>query len=113
LLVSEAPPIKEKAGKSMVLAILLAFVFGPVGLLYVRAWWVAFLVVAVAVPFYVTGKLTWIFSIASRLFCAFWAYHVFTEHEKEQSGQPDVSDLLNRAARLEVIDFEKAINPKT
>jgi hypothetical protein len=53
--------------------------------------------------------MTWTFSIVSRLFCAFWAYYVFTEHEKRQSGQPDVSHLLNRAARLETIDSERAI----
>src|SRR5262245_13051547 len=108
-LVSAPPPTDtESKGKSKELAVVLALFLGPLGLFYVGAW-PAFVMIVVGAPFILTrtGGL-WI-TIGGRILCAVWAYCAVIEQDEAPNDRRDSARLLDEAARLESVDFSKAI----
>jgi hypothetical protein len=108
--VSERPPeVEQSQGKSRILAVGLALALGPLGLLYVRAWGTAVLLLLIAIPFLLnrTGGL-WL-PIGGRILCAVLAYYFAVELNKTSDSDRDSGRLLDEAARLESVDREKAI----
>lgn len=95
--------------KSLGLAILLALVFGPLGLLYVRAYVTAAVAILVGVPFVLTHTLTPYVMLGARAFAVFWAWHTLREEDATPNISRDSYRLLNKAARLEKEDKNKAI----
>jgi len=109
-LVSSPPANDAKpAAKSKWLAICLTVIFGPLGLFYVRAWGVAFLVMLFGVPFLFIHKGGFWIMIASRIFCSVWAYNAVVEQETVLNPRRDSARLLDEAARLESVNFSEAI----
>lgn len=109
-LVSAPPPIDtEPRGKSKALAVVLALLLGPLGLLYVRAWWPAFVMIIVAAPFILTRTGGLWLMVGGRILCAVWAYYVVVEQDEAPNDYRDSARLLDKAARLENEDFSKAI----
>jgi len=109
-LVSEPPPeVAESKGPRKALAVCLALAFGPLGLLYVKAWETAFVMILIAAPFVIThtGGL-WI-TIGGRIICATLAYSLAVEGDEAPNLRRDTARLLDEAARLESIDRVKAI----
>ena len=103
------PVETESPGKSRVLAVCLALMFGPLGLLYVRAWWQAFVLIVLGTPFVLTNTGGLWLPIASRILCAALAYHGATELDENPNPNRDALRLLDAAARLEAGDRAKAI----
>jgi hypothetical protein len=98
----------EPKRKSKGLAVFLALVFGPLGLLYVGALWPALLMILIGTAFILThtGGLWMVFG--SRILATVWAYGTIVE----QNEAPDIRGskrLLNEAAGLERTDRAKAI----
>ncbi len=110
-LVSEPPPptSTQPAKKSKVVAVCLSLVFGPLGLIYVGAWWPAFVLLVIGVPFILTHKGGLWLTIGGRIVAAVWAYCLVLEHDESPNVNRDASRLLDKAARLESVDFSKAI----
>lgn len=110
-LVSEPPPQEstQPARKSKAVAVCLSLVFGPLGLIYVGAWWPAFVMLVIGVPFILTHKGGLWLTIGGRIIAAVWAYCLVVEHDKSPNVDRDAGRLLDEAARLENVDFAKAI----
>ncbi len=110
-LVSEPPPpaSTEPARKSKAVAVFLSLIVGPLGLIYVGGWWQAFVMIVVGVPFFLTHKGGLWFTIGGRLVAAAWAYSVIVEQDDAPNPERDTRRLLDKAARLENVDFHKAI----
>jgi hypothetical protein len=110
-LVSEPPlPARtEPARKSQTLAVFLSLIFGPLGLIYVGGWWQAFVMIVVGLPFILTHTGGLWLTIGGRLIAAAWAYSLVVEHDDAPNQQRDAGRLLDEAARLESVDFHKAI----
>ena len=109
-LVSAPPPTDiEPKGKSKGSAVALALLLGPLGLLYVRAWWPAFVMIVVAAPFIVTRTGGLWLTIGGRILCAVWAYYAVIEQDEAPNDRRDSARLLDEAARLESVDFSEAI----
>lgn len=110
-LVSElpAPASTGPARKSKALAVFLSLIFGPLGLIYVGGWWQAFVMIVVGAPFILshTGGL-WL-TIGGRLVAAAWAYSLVVEQDDAPNPQRDAGRLLDKASRLENVDFREAI----
>jgi hypothetical protein len=108
--VSEPPsPDAQPKKKSKITAVLLALIFGPLGLLYVRAWWPAFVMILIGFPFIITRHGGLWLTIGSRIVAAIWAYHAVIELDEAPQPNRDSAALLNEAARLESVDRSKAI----
>ncbi len=99
----------EPKGKSLVLAVCLALAFGPIGLLYVRAWWPAFIMLMFAAPFIITHTGGLWLTIGSRIICAALAYRAVVELDVTPNPNRDSARLLDEAARLENVDRSKAV----
>ncbi len=96
--------------KSKALAVLLALVFGPAGLFYVRAaWWCAVVVIVIGVVIRLLGMGGLWLSVVARIFCMIWIYRHLSELEEPIGGKQDPVSLLNRAAALESYDRAEAI----
>lgn len=110
-LVSERPPAVSigPARKSKAVAVCLSLIFGPLGLLYVRAWWPAFVMLVIGAPFILTHKGGLWLTIGGRIIAAVWAYCLAVEHDETPNADRDAVKLLDEAARLEGVDFSKAI----
>ena len=109
-LVSAPPPAEtEPTRKSKTMAVLLALIFGPIGLLYVRAWWPAFVMILIAIPFILTRTGGLWLTIGARIFCAAWAYHAVIEQDEAPNTRRDSARLLDEAARLESVDLFQAV----
>ena len=110
-LVSEPPPpaSTEPARKSQAVAVCLSLIFGPLGLIYVGGWWQAFVMIVIGVPFILTHKGGLWLTIGGRIVAAAWAYSLVVEQDDAPNPQRDAGRLLDEAARLENIDFSKAI----
>lgn len=107
LLVVSPPPIPKP--KSKVLAVCLAFIFGPIGLLYVRAWGTMVVTILVGSLFYITRtRNLWVALIIS-VFCAFRAYYALADQDNLPNPELETSRLLDAAARLESVDRAKAV----
>src|SRR5437773_10980176 len=108
-LISAPPAIEsEPKRKSKVLAVFLAVLFGPLGLLYVGAWWPAFVMIGIGVPFILTQTGGVWLSVVGRIICAVWAYCAVVE-EDQDPNQRESAGLLAEAARLESTDRSQAI----
>lgn len=109
-LISAEPPTDiQPRGKSKGLAAILALLLGPLGLLYVRAWWPAFVMIVVATPFVLTRNGGLWLTVGGRILCAVWAYYEVIEQDETPNDRRDSARLLDEAARLESVDFSKAI----
>ena len=99
----------ESSGKkSMALALFLAMTFGPLGLLYVNVT-NGLLLLAISLPFTLTGTgRPWV-SIVVRLVCVVLAFNVMRSESPSVQSMRQQNDLLDEAARLENVDREKAI----
>jgi len=95
--------------KSKGLAVFLALIFGPLGLIYVGAWKTALHAILAGAPFLLTGYGGLWLTICSRLLCAAWAYHVVVEQDTAPNAGRDAEYLLNVAGRLESVDRTQAI----
>lgn len=95
-LVNETQPEQ----KSKAWAYAFAVVFGPLGLLYIRAWWPAFVLVIVRAPFLLTHTATnlWVM-LGIRFFSVITVWHEFSE--TEPSAGREANRLLDEAAKLE------------
>lgn len=106
------PPASAEAGparKSRTVAVVLALVFGPIGLVYLRAWWHAIIMIGIGIPLMLTNKAgVWLFIVA-RLFAAVFAYNLASQLDESLQPQRDAERLLDEAARLENVDFQSAI----
>jgi len=105
-----APANTVPARKSKTVAILLSLIFGPLGLIYVRGWGQAFVMIAIGFPFILTHKGGLWLAIGSRLLSAAWAYSLVVEQDEAPNPARDAGRLLEEAARLENVDFHKAIS---
>lgn len=109
-LTEEPPPTStEPARKSKTVAVLLALIFGPLGLLYVGAWWLAFVMIMINVPFLLTGKGGLWISLGGRIIAAAMAYNLAVEQDDAPNSERDAERLLDKAARLENVAFPEAI----
>jgi hypothetical protein len=107
---SEPPPAEpELKGKSKLLAIGLALIFGPLGLLYIKAWENAVVMILIGAPFVLTRPGGMGLTIGSRILSAAWAYCLLIEQDEAPNFSRDSSRLLNEAARLESVDRAKAV----
>jgi len=95
--------------KSKYLAVILALIFGPLGLLYVRAWWPAFIMMLIGASFLLThtGGI-WI-PIGARIIAAAWAYAAVTEQAEDPNVSRDSARMLGEAAHLESVDISKSV----
>lgn len=104
-----APEPLDVKGRSRMLAVSLTLIFGPLGLVYVRAWGTLLLMVILSAPFVLThtGGL-WV-SIGVRIISAALAYSLVGEQDGKSSPSDEWSRLLQEAARLENTDRAKAV----
>jgi putative Ca2+/H+ antiporter (TMEM165/GDT1 family) len=98
----------EPKSKSKVLAVLLAFVFGPLGLFYATVSG-GLIMIIIAVPLYLITRGGLYFSVAGRVICAVWAFVAFHEQDEASKSRREAVRLLDEAARLESSDRAKAI----
>jgi hypothetical protein len=98
--------LTEPRRKNKVLAICLALILGPLGLLYVSAAGCVFMVL-VYLPFLLTGKGGLWFVITGRFVCAILAAAAADRHNARPSAA--AQRLLDEAARLEGSDPGQAI----
>ena len=109
-LLAVPPPIDtEPKRKSMGLAVCLALIFGPLGLLYVRAWWPAFVMIMTAAAFTLAHHGGLWLTVGGRMIAAVWAYGVVAAQDEAGNPRRDLAPLLNEAARLESVDRSEAI----
>jgi len=109
-LVSAPPPTQtEPQGKSKTVAVCLALIFGPLGLLYVKAWSPAFVMILITVPFTITRTGGLWLAIVSRIVCCIWAYHSVVQQTEASSAFRDSGRLLDEAARMESVDRSRAV----
>jgi hypothetical protein len=109
-LVSAPPPTQtEPQDKSKLVAVCLALIFGPLGLLYVKAWWPAFVMILITVPLTITRTGGLWLAIVSRILCCIWAYNSVTQQAEKTYPRREAERLLDEAARLESLDRAKAV----
>lgn len=101
----EALPAKAK---SKPVAIVLALLFGPLGLLYASPAG-AVTIFLIALPFVVTRAGGLWLSLAARIASAGWAFYSLSVPDPESDPSADSIRLLEEAARLESVDRDKAI----
>ena len=108
LLVTMPPAEPGPKRKSKGVAVCLALVFGPLGLLYSSVYGGCVMLV-LAFPLYLLTHGGLWFSLGGRIVCAAWAYAAFSN--AAEAGTPDqrARRLLETAARLESVDRRKAI----
>src|SRR5262249_54695325 len=99
----------EPARKSKGVAVFYSLIFGPLGLLYVGGWWQASVMIAAALPFMLTRQGGLWLAVVARLIAAVWAYSLVVEQDEALNPQRDAGRLLDEAARLESVDFHKAM----
>jgi hypothetical protein len=109
LVSAEHLPGYAPKGKSKTLAVLLALVFGPLGLIYVGAWRPALKLIAAGMPFVLLDKGGLWLTFGSRIIGAAWAYHKVIEQDTAPNIDRDSIRLLDEAARLENFDRAQAI----
>jgi hypothetical protein len=63
----------------------------------------------IAAPFIITHKGGLWLAIGGRLICAAWAYNAAVEQKDAPNLRRESARLLDEAARLESVDFSKAI----
>jgi len=102
----EDSPLQDK---SKALALSLAFLLGPLGLFYVRAWIPAVVIIGLALPFRLTQSGGLWLLIVVRLVCMAVVCYLFSDPEETVAPGRDANSLLDQAARLENIDRAQAI----
>ncbi len=110
VLATPAPGDAPQPGKkSRLLAVSLAILFGPLGLIYVRAWVPAAVMLLISFLVLLTrhGAL-WVV-IGVRILAALWAYCAVSEQDEAPNAQRDSKRLLDQAARLESTDKIQAM----
>jgi hypothetical protein len=98
----------EPKSKSKVLAVLLAFIFGPLGLFY-ATFSGGLTMIVIAVPLYLITRGGLYFSIGARVICVAWAYIAAREQDEASKPRREAIRLLDEAARLETTDRLRAI----
>ncbi len=96
--------VEEPKAKSRAAAVGLALLAGPVGLLYVRAWLQALVIVIAANAFIFAGARVVYVLICSRITCMILAYRATSGPQPDTSVRDKSTRLLNEAARLESVD---------
>jgi hypothetical protein len=91
------------------LAVLLALIFGPLGLLYVRAWGTASVLVLITAPLVIMHKGGLWLTVGGRILCGALAYAMAAEQDETPNARRDSERLLDEAASLESLDRTKAI----
>jgi hypothetical protein len=98
----------EPKRKSKALAIALALILGPWGLVYVGAWRTALVIFLIALPFRMAHAGV-LLMIAIRIISVIWVLLELWEQDETPNARRDSARLLDEAARLESVDFSKAI----
>ena len=110
-LVETAPPPREPHSKSMVMAVLLALAFGPLGLLYVNPGvGVALIGIGLAKILIFRMQAPIISFVGMRIICISLAVHGIYRHRAQMNPENDPELLLNKAAALETTDKQQAID---
>lgn len=105
--VRSAEPRRGK--KSRLLAVSLAILLGPLGLIYVGAWVPAAAMILISLPFRLTyNGNVWV-AIGSRMLAALWAYCAVIEGDEAPNVNRDSKRLLDQAAQFENTDKIRAI----
>jgi hypothetical protein len=104
---SPQPPETRK-GKDRLKAVCLALIFRPLGLIYINAWGTVVVLVLIRGYFFATHSFTFWSIIGIRLVSGAFAYGLF-DREDTKDISSEAAALLDRAARLESVDREKAI----
>ena len=118
-LVELAPaPESGERQKSKASAVILALIFGPLGLLYLgmEGMMVILFVLGISVflfpiillPLHNNG-LGLLFTLLVRVACVWWALNIIDHRNNESISDPDAETLLNQATKLENVDFDQAI----
>jgi hypothetical protein len=105
----QSPADTKPKAKSKAVAICLALIFGPLGLLYVGAWMTAAVAIMVGSPFVFLRRGGLWLTFVSRIICASLAYRAVVEQDNASTVRRDTSRLLEAAARLESHDRAKAV----
>ena len=105
-------PAKKK--KSKALAVILALIFGPLGLLYLGGeGLMIFLFVGgiglFAFPLLVHAKMGALVRVLVRIACAFYAANAVDRRNETKSESAEAEEILLEAARLENKDMTQAI----
>jgi hypothetical protein len=115
-LVSEEllPPRK----KSKIAAGILAFIFGPLGLLYLGGEGFMVIIFLLGLGIFVAPilyyvliatKIGLLFNLLARVVCVMWAVNAVERRNANPDDPPDTLTLLNEAAQLENTDIAQAI----
>lgn len=93
--------------KSKGLAYGLTIIFGPIGLLYVGAWWPAAVLIVARLPFFLTHTGGMWVMLGVRFFSVIAVWHYLSE--KQPDARREATRLLNYAATLEKKDRAAAV----
>jgi hypothetical protein len=111
-LVSEPPSQQQPAtrkGKDRLKAVCLALIFGPLGLIYINAWGPIVILVIIRGYFFATHTAGIWSAIGVRVVSGAFAYGLFDRQLVAKDSDSEAAALLDRAARMESVDREKAI----
>ena len=110
---TELPPITGPKKKTMLMAVGLAFVFGPLGLLYSNVSGGLFLIAVAVVKAILLrnpGATEAVISFfAFRVVCVALAIRAISRLDSQSDATSDREELLDQAARLESVDRAKAV----
>jgi hypothetical protein len=104
----------QEKKKSKTLAVILAVIFGPLGLLYLGGEGLIIILFVFGIgvfvfPLLVKAKVGLLVSLLVRLVCAVYAANAVDNRNGTNGEQEEALGLLNEAARLENKDMVKAI----
>ncbi|MDB6052657.1 MAG: hypothetical protein JWN25_180 [Verrucomicrobiales bacterium] len=95
--------------KSKTIAVILAFIFGPLGLIYLWAWWpMVVMIIAQLVLYCLKASTLWVLLI-SRIICATWAYQIVVKMDQTPNPRREAEIMLDQAIQLERTDLSQAI----
>jgi hypothetical protein len=99
----------ESEGKSKRVAVCLALLLGPLGLIYVEAWGMALIMFLAGLSLRSLPGTGLYVTVGVRIIAAIIAYNAAAHDSKTPDVERDSSHMLDEAARLESEDRDKAI----
>ena len=118
LVVEQTSAETERRKKSKATAVILALIFGPLGLLYLGGEGLMAVIFFVGIGFFALPLLLaavheihgfgLLFGLVGRVVCVWWALKVLERRDADPDAL-DADTLLNEAAKLENIDVTQAI----
>jgi len=104
----------ERRKKSKIVASILAFIFGPLGLLYLGIEGLMVMLFVAGVGFFVApmvlGKISGLtISFFGRVACVIYAINAIDKEGVNKTPRDEAIEELNEAARLENVDCHQAI----